>query len=208
MKRRNLMRSLIIVAFLFSLLTAAGPAYGQTSGYVELWSQADLKTPKNVFVLDAGISRPLSDKFGISMFSLLTNGWGELYLGPTFKPAPWTELNLSFGGEQGADGKISPRYACSAAAFGRNLFFLGILEVNDDALSGKTDAGLWYLGQATWSPIAPLAIGLETRRPDGLGPRISWKIRSVKLWATWMPLLPESGKWRMDHIISGLALDL
>jgi hypothetical protein len=190
------------------LVAIAPTAAAQTTGFVEMQSRANLDHPKNSFMLDAGISRALNNRFGVSAFSLLTGTWGELYAGPTFKPSKGTNLGLSLGGEQGVGSRIAPRYALSATVQGEGLFLNCATEANNGAVTGKDDSGFWYNVVATYSPTKALALGLQLRRPDGLGPRISWKMGPIQTWVSWTPLLPETGEWRPGRFISGIQLFL
>jgi hypothetical protein len=203
------MRSFQIVTFVSFITALASTAQAQTaSGYVGLLTRTDVVHTKNSFMLELGVDHAISERFGISAYGLVMNGWGEIYAGPSFKPTANTSVGAWFGGEQGAGGKIVPRYALSTMDSGHGFFFLAWVEMDDDVFAGKSNAGLWYNTFVTRNVAKTLDLGLQCRRPDGLGPRASYRVGPVKAWVAWTPWLPETNAWREERIIAGIDLFL
>jgi len=203
------MRSFQIVSLSIALLSFSGVAQAQTaSGYVGLLTRTDVASAKNDFMLELSVDRAFTDRFGISAYGLVTGGWGEIYAGPSFKPTANTSVGAWFGGQEGPDGKIIPRYALSTIDYGHGFFFLAWAEMDDDVFAGKSNAGLWYNTFATYNVVKTFDLGLQCRRPDGLGPRASYRVGPVKAWVAWTPWLPETNKWHDDRVIAGIDLFL
>jgi hypothetical protein len=199
MSNRNV-RSFQLTTVLIGLVALAPTAVAQTTGVVEMQFRSDLDQNHHIPMLDVSLSKALNRQFGVSAFALAMDQWAEVYVGPTFNPTQSMSLSLSLGGVQDANGKLVPRYAGSASVQGHGLFLIGVVEADTAAIK----ADLLYNIVATYSPTNALSIGLQDRRSDGLGPRVSLKLGSVRAWATWTPYLPETGTWRPGRVISGL----
>jgi hypothetical protein len=91
---------------------------------------------------------------------------------------------------------------------GHGFFFLAWVEMDNDVFTGKSNAGLWYNAFVTRNVAKTLDLGLQCRRPDGLGPRASYRVGPVKAWVAWTPWLPETNGWRAERVIAGVDLFL
>lgn len=129
--------------------------------------------------------------FGASAFLLVTHGWAEGYVGPTYAPTDWSELSLSVGGEQMPDG-LGWRYAAGLWIGTGPWSFLASFEANNDVFRGD-DLGLWYDFTGTYEMISWLRAGVRDRRFVGAGPHVVGSIPStpLSLWLTWTPVDPE-----------------
>lgn len=176
----------IALALLSLLVTAPSMA---AYGFAEL--ELKLHQPKTVVTLDGLIGNSFVETelgtFGWEAFLLVTEGWAEGYVGPTWAPIPELTVGVSVGLQQGADGLL-PRFAASTIV-GIDWFSLaGFVEFDTTGLDG-----LWYKLVATAAPTSWLKLGIEWRRFVGLGPHVSVSIPKtpISLWLTWSPIEPE-----------------
>ena len=176
---------LALIGILF--VTTSAYAGNFVEGYRQVQAGAQATN-----TLDAYMVRHFEQSsFGMSAFLLVTEGWAEGYVGPTYAPAEWIELNLAIGGEQTIDG-MGLRYGAGLWLGTGPWSALISLEANNDVFTGD-DIGAWYDFTGTYSVNDWLKLGLHDRRFVGAGPHIVTSVPStpVSLWATWSPIDPE-----------------
>jgi hypothetical protein len=132
--------------------------------------------------------------FGWSTLILVTEGWGEGYVGPTWKPIEAMEVSLSVGMEQTADS-VGWRFATSMWIGNDDISFLGILEFSPSVFKGD-DTSLWFDLIGMVKVIDWLSCGVIWRRFVGAGVIVSFQIPTkipIIIWGMWTPLNPEEG---------------
>lgn len=140
---------------------------------------------------------------GVSAFALVTKGWGELYVGPTWAPTDWIQLSLSLGLEASAD-RVEPRFAASVWTGYKGFSFLVITEFNSRSFQGDYST-VWFDITAKYQPAKAkwFAVGLKYRRPIGTGFLVEFSTPtapSVAVWCAWMPIDPERADGDLVHL--------
>ena len=174
---------------LISILFVASTA--KAGDFVEVFRKLE-GADRSVDSIDAYMVRHFNQSnFGMSAFLLVTEGWGEAYVGPTYAPTEWIELSLSIGGEQTPDG-LGLRYGAGLWLGNGPWSALISLEANNAVFRGD-DIGAWYDFTGTYTVADWLKLGLRDRRFVGAGPHVNVSIPSTPLsiWATWTPVDPE-----------------
>lgn len=121
-------------------------------------------------------AKAIIDIGGVNYFTLTTTfvvspGYAEAYIGPTWSPTAHFSLGIA-GGMETAD---SPwRAMAYSAADYKNLHLLGVAEYGG--------SGLWYKAVVSYS-IGPVSLGAMIQRFDGLGPRFAVSRWNLELWA-------------------------
>ena len=124
-------------------------------------------TPRAKAIIDIG---------GVDHFSLTTTfvvspGYAEAYIGPTWLPTARFSLGIA-GGMETTD---SPwRVMAYSTASHKSLHFLGVAEYGG--------SGLWYKAVASYT-IGPVSLGAMIQRFDGIGPRVAVSRWNLELWA-------------------------
>lgn len=180
-----------LLVLVFAILAKPNLAEAQVSGFTEI--ETTLSDPQKNLAVYTGIDEKLNEYWKLSSFFLVTNGWGEGYVGPTYSLGTSFSLNLSAGVEQGPNG-LTPRYATSLWMMSGNLSFLGILEVDNAVLSKESNAGLWYDLNLNYQAKDWLSVGLKDRRPVGLGPVIQLSSRGNDFWLQWAAISSEEAE--------------
>lgn len=193
----------ILMALGFLMMVNSAKAANFVEGYRLLQSE----TP-SVDTVDAYMARHFDNSdFGMSAFLLVTEGWAEGYVGPTYAPVEWVELNLAIGGEQTPDG-MGLRYGAGLWLGDGPWSFLASFEANNAVFTGD-NVGAWYDLTGTYSVTDWIKIGLRDRRFVGAGPHVVTTIPStpISLWATWSPVDPEGlAKSDLTRFLLGSAL--
>lgn len=115
--------------------------------------------------LDIVATHQFNDKIGGSGYYLVGKNWSEVYVGPTYSPAPWSQFGVSLGMET-AD---KPARAAASAWFGKGRHsLLGIVEAGG---SGK-----WYVVDYQALIGRGIKAGIIFKRFLGLGPQVSLDI--------------------------------
>lgn len=180
------MRTLLLLITGVLLSTTA-----QAGNFVEVFRKVQAGT-ETVDTFDAFMIRRFKgNPFGVSAFGLVTQGWAEWYVGPTFAPTDWLEVSVSVGGEQ-IEGDLGLRYSTAIWAGNENWNALATVELNNATFDGD-DTGLWYDITTTYKLMDWLSIGIRDRRTVGAGPHfvLTQPTAKVSLWTTWAPIDPE-----------------
>jgi hypothetical protein len=129
------------------------------------------------------IDRFGESKFGIQAFGFVSEGWGELYAGPTYAPTPWLELGLMAGAQ--ATSPIQPRYAASLWTGHGRFSTLAWVEFDHNGADG-----VWYDINARYKTLSWLSAGVRARRFFGVGPTVWTTIPKTPLgiWISWTPV--------------------
>lgn len=181
---------------LFVALTISAPAIAFAGGSVELVLQPDSSSTHpsgNLF-----LSKTFDSGLGASAFAQVTEGWAQIYAGPTWAPAQWLELSLSAGFEQ-TGSKLGLRFGSSVWAGYKSFSFLGLAEFNSQSFVGD-DSGVWFDLTSKYQPNSWLTIGAKYRRFVGLGPMLEISpTTSTAIWMNWSPIDPEMGDGDTFH---------
>jgi hypothetical protein len=200
----------IIVTIAITLIFITSTAHADTTGSLDLFFQPDTESTHptgSLFVAHH------FEKWGLgaSAFFLVTEGWAEFLLGPTWSPTKSMELGIQIGGEHSADS-MSVRFATSVWLGHKQLSFLGIVEFTPDSFSGD-DSGVWFDLTPKFKPMKWLAVGFKYRRPVGVGPLVEFLTLtspSATIWLHWAPLDPEKFDGDLAHLdrfLIGLKFD-
>lgn len=160
------------VVVLVGLLVASSPAKAQVGGAVEFneMVQPGENLPQvNVFVGGS------SGKIGWSVFSLITEGWGQTYGGPTFQPASWLSLSAGIGVET---GHPTFRKAGSVWAGKNGSYVLSIQEFGSDH---------WQKNVASVRVAKYLNLGVLHQTYIGVGPLVEMSYNKLTLWGMYAP---------------------
>jgi len=179
--------AMFFLAMVALLLVNSSYAQAQTGGFVT----AELQTADAVPNLSMGLGHTFEKStFGVSAFALTSEGFSEIYTGPSWAPAPWLAMSLSVGA-QSLGGKLSDCYAGSVWLGGESVSSLTILEWNRPG-----EPILWYDHITSVSIFGGLALGIHARRFIGSGLMATYAIGSTGLLisASWMPWDPEAPK--------------
>jgi hypothetical protein len=135
-----------------------------------------------------------NDKLGMFGWSLLSEEWSEVILGPTFSPTS----SMQFAVGVGVETYEKPARAYFSAWFGgaKSSLFLN-WETGGSGTYYLTEGNLG-LGKGV------VGIGFRGERFVGIGPRVELKLGKVMLWALPVAWDPEDNNTR----ISSLALRL
>lgn len=122
--------------------------------------------PRAEGIVDIGVA----DHFSLTTTFVVSPGYSEAYVGPTWSPT----AHFSFGIAGGIETADSPwrAMAYSTASY-KNLHFLGVAE--------DGGSGLWYKAVASYA-VGPVSAGAMVQRFDGLGPRIAVSRWNLELW--------------------------
>lgn len=123
--------------------------------------------PRAKAIVDVGIV----DHFSITTTFVVSPGYAEAYIGPTWSPTKSFSLGVA-GGMETTDAPWRAMVYASLRA--DNLSLLGIVEY------GGT--GLWYKAVASYG-IGPVSVGALVQRFDGAGPRVGVSYGDFELWA-------------------------
>lgn len=161
-------RSLVVPVFLvFSVSSLAA----------DFWLEGQMVhngNGKNGSQINSGVSgNPGDDSFGYYVFAqALSNGYRQIYGGPTWKPLSWFEVGVAFGRENVSD---SAR---------RNAYFS--VRKGDFSAYGTFEnggSGPWHKVVLSYSVNDLIGIGVMDQAFLGRGPRVEYKIKEgVSLW--------------------------
>ncbi|MFH1286209.1 MAG: hypothetical protein ABII02_00465 [Candidatus Magasanikbacteria bacterium] len=186
-----MIRSIVIILVVLSVNFLTADAKAQY-GFVEFQAQAEsgLFVPTVDLLVGGTIAKTRFGTLGVEGFALVSDGWAELYAGPTWTIIPELTIGLFAGMETGPE--TLPRFATTVIVNYEEFSFFGAVEFNTRSFDGE-QTGLWYRLVATGSATSWLKVGVEWRRFAGLGPHVAVKIPEtpVGLWVSWMPLEPE-----------------
>ena len=116
-------------------------------------------------------AKAIIDHFSLTTTFVMSPGYGEAYIGPTWSPTAHFSLGIA-GGMETADDPW--RVMAYSMAGYKSLHLLGVIEYGG--------SGLWYKAVASYA-IGPVSIGAMVQRFDGLGPRIAVSRWNLELWA-------------------------
>ncbi len=191
-----MLRMLVMISFLVStqafalgyVQSTVETANGEEAILFEVY--LDRKAQPQVCRLVAE-GEPVCETFpfpiGWAAFVLITEGWGEAYVGPTVAPTEWLELT-AFAGVQQGDKGLEARYAASVFLQQQPFALLASVEFDHHGTEG-----VWYDCIATGSWDELITVGIQARRYVGIGPRIevSGSDGAIKFWGSWTPIDPE-----------------
>lgn len=128
-------------------------------------------------------------QFGVQAFAAITDGWAELYAGPTFAPVPELELSL-MAGTQLVGRALEARYAASVWAGSGEWSCLIWIEFDHSGAGG-----VWYDLWIKYQPFDWLGVGPRARRFVGIGPTVWFSVPNtpIGLWLSWLPIGFEEG---------------
>lgn len=114
-------------------------------------------------------------KIGVSTFALVTEGWGQFYVGPTYVVTDWLAVSGALGIES---GHPSLRKAGSVWA-GRGRFgFLTIQEKGSDH---------WQKNVAKFQVTRVFSAGLFQQTYFGTGPYVELTVGKTTVWGSYTP---------------------
>lgn len=122
--------------------------------------------PRAKAIIDIG----LVDHFSLTTTFVVSPGYADAYIGPTWSPTTHFSLGLA-GGMETAD---SPwRVIAYSTASYKSLHLLGVVEYGGSEL--------WYKAAVSYS-IGKVSLGAMIQRFDGLGPRVSVSRWNLEFW--------------------------
>lgn len=139
----------------------------------------------------------------ITGFFLVTNGWGQAYVGPSFKVTKWFFIGISVGIEIGKDHP-NFRFAINVVIPYKFFLFVGIFEANHLLFAGDT-TGIWYDFRAVFSPVKWLHVGIHDRRSVGAGLHLGVTLWKLTGWVSWLFLPAEHGEIDLLRFVIGLS---
>ena len=102
-------------------------------------------------------------------------GYSQVYGGPRFNPTSWSEVGVAAGAETVGNG-WNRRFGSYAWA-GKDKW--SVLFVNEDGPM----TGQWHKDIIKYQATPSLAIGLQTQKFLGNGPRVEYQVnKTVSLW--------------------------
>lgn len=156
--------------------------------FVLLGSENQMSTngvlPRTKAIVDV----PIVEKLSVTATFVVTPNYGEVYVGPTWKPSANFSLGIA-GGMELADEPW--RAAAVASVSHKSLYLLAVAEY------GGT--GLWYKMLASYS-VGPVGFGVLAQRFDGVGPRVLLTHKNFELWVA--PLYDFES--RIPNLLVGL----
>lgn len=127
---------------------------------------ADGILPRAKTIIDVSIVEHVA----ITATLVVSPGYAEAYIGPTWKPAP----AFAFGVAGGMESAGAPwRVAAYTSVSHKGLWLLGVVEY------GGT--GLWYKALTSYS-VGPVGVGALLQRFDGVGPRLGVSHAGLEFW--------------------------
>ena len=198
------MRRLAQVLLVVCLLGSAGLARAEVSGFFEVQSMTPEVTDRLTF--DGGLSIPLKYGLGLRTFFLVTSGFAQGHIGPTWQPLPWLKIGASIGAQQAPDG-LDLRTSYLLWLGHGQFSFCGMVEVGEKAYQGD-DAYVWYDLNVRVKVTDWLTLGVKDRRPAGVGPLAELTIPRIKLtgWFAWVPFGAEKAEFVSERFLAGLKL--
>lgn len=118
-------------------------------------------------------TKMISEKIGITYFSLVQEKWAEAQIGLSYSPAEWITFGLSGGLEQN-----EALYRTGAFLWlGKGkTSFIALLE------KGNGVDNYWYKSTFSYNVSPNLNLGLMAWRFIGVGPIAKYKIKDFSLW--------------------------
>jgi hypothetical protein len=123
--------------------------------------------PRAKAIVDVGVT----DHLSVTTTFMLSSGYAEAYVGPTWSPTKSFSLGIA-GGMETADAPW--RVMAYSSLHIKGFRLLGIAEYGG--------SGSWYKAMATYD-IGPISVGALARRFDGFGPRVGVNYAHFELWA-------------------------
>ena len=152
---------------------------------------------ENVFTSDAAkpqlngyVQGSFNEKVGWSSFGILSNGWGQLYGGPTYSPKKWITFSGSVGFE--ATDRVGWRTA-ESVWIGKGKFSLLAIQ-EQGAVTGH-----WHKNVFAWQATKVVGAGVWNEFGKGTGPFVQLNI-SHHFDVYIAPLVNTDGK---THLILG-----
>ncbi len=122
--------------------------------------------PRAQTIIDIGVIDPLS----LTTTFVMSPGYGEMYIGPTWSPTAHFSFGVAGGMETVDDPWRVMTYSMTSI---EKLHLLGVAEYGG--------SGLWYKAAASYA-IGPVSVGAIMQRFDGLGPRVAISRWELELW--------------------------
>ena len=157
--------SMISSFFLFFAISCMGQTFVQFTTDIRLVEKDPL------FNTNIYAAKDINEKWGISYFALITEGWGEAYFGPYWKPNSEWSLGISFGLEVPAPHW---RFGSAITWFRDAHAFQLFLE------QGSGSDNYWY---SLWYENTPnkIGFGLMAKRFYGSGLTLSYAFKYLKV---------------------------
>lgn len=122
--------------------------------------------PRANTIVDIG----LIDHFSMTTTFVMSPGYGEMYIGPTWSPTAHFSFGVAGGMETVDDPWRVMTYSMTSI---EKLHLLGVVEYGG--------SGLWYKAAASYA-IGAVSVGAMMQRFDGLGPRVAMSHWELELW--------------------------
>lgn len=142
-----------------------------SQNFVQLTADVRLVDKDPVFNTNIYAAKDINEKWGISYFALVTEGWAEAYAGPYWKVNPALTIGLSFGMEVPAPHW---RFGSAITWFKNNHAVQIFLE------QGSGSDNYWY---SLWYENSPskVGFGVMAKRFYGNGVTLSYSFKYVKV---------------------------
>lgn len=160
-----------VVVFASSVVMAAEDVH-KVSGFIETQIKMSEGQSSQV-VPTVGLSGKIAGKFGWSLFTLQSQGWSEVYAGPTFAPASWCQIGAAIGIETGS---TSPRYGSS--------LWLGKGRFSTLAIYEKGELAAWYKTVTLVKVADHVKVGVQSQTGLGVGPRVDVSYKQLTVYLT------------------------
>ncbi|MDP3957461.1 MAG: hypothetical protein Q8Q10_03105 [bacterium] len=171
-KRERLVKiGLIIVAVLVAVLTFKDAPAAETNFWVE--PQVIYNKEKSITRLNGGLSGDITDTVGYYAFGLTqSDGYRQLYGGPTWKPLSWFEVGVGMGLES-----VKP-------ALRRNAYFLATGEkVSLFGTFENGGSGPFRKVVLNYQVSEQVGVGIMEETFLGRGPRVEYTLKKdAALW--------------------------
>jgi len=132
---------------------------------------AELQVINGDLTADIFVAGKIRGRIGWSAFALVSDGWAQVYAGPTYAPTSWSVISLNIGLETGGE-----RFAESLWLGHDRFSMLAILE------HGYT--GRWHKITADYKLTKSWAVGYHGQAFLGNGARISYTFGKVTVWGS------------------------
>ena len=192
------MNKLIAIAIVLVGLIFAASASAQTAWFETQVSASKVEGQYKLSPIVAGnASKRLGSGFGAFTFALATDGFAQLYGGPTY--APTKHLELGLGGGLSNNGEFRKG---GYAWFGGSSGYLLALGEHDHL------SGWWYRSIAAAKPTDTLAVGGHVQRYIGVGPYVELKLETgvlpITIWAAPIAYDWEASQGSQAKSLAGL----
>ena len=150
-------------------------AFASNAGAANFWFEPQVthSNGKNKLGVNGGINGNFSGPFGYYAFGQVSsNGYRQLYAGPTWKPASWLEVGIGVGKENMPDSTRRNAY-----------FWVGHEGMSVFGTFENGGSGPWHKMVLNYRLNDAVGIGVMDQAFLGFGPRVEYNIKKgVQLW--------------------------